>query len=595
MPPTVSILDRAQTRAVAGAICLTLLAASGSALAQVAPPEGAWLRYEYRQDLINGRGAYEGWSDVTRGRARYEVSIVEPTRAQLHAQYRWEYRSPDRSDGASIDRRSWFSLPSRLYQGPLTDISDYDSDRHPERLATWAWIPPDVNPGDRVQILEQTFEVDDIAARVEIAGMDRAALHLVSRYTGARDDDYGTFTTTTTDEYWFDSATGMFLRESIDERDVGALNGEHAELTMRTTIEVIDASYASATTPVEDDEAFFREMPVFDAPYDDYDDYDDTGDGDVFGYVVCVLIGLPMILIILFVAGRRFRRRSIAAGDITTADGLRFDTTRHTEVPEAGIAPGLASRYGPFLDHFARVALSGGNRVLVASTADGTRVGLALEDAEAKVGTIFAKDSDVCEVLRKGIGQSEFFSELRHPPLASVKKSGATAPANAYNVYETYEILELTERPADLAYDTDLVRRYRPEDRAKVLALLKAAYGVESERWLDAALANEELAWVADDGGRIVGFAAACLAGADAHLHALTVADDARGRGVGTALMRARVRALFDLGASRIVSECATWNLAAREVASRTGFTKVGEMFVESSDAAREQRGFFRR
>ncbi|MGE3636737.1 MAG: hypothetical protein AB7P00_42940, partial [Sandaracinaceae bacterium] len=60
----------------------------------------------------------EGWSDVTRGRARYEVSLVEPTRAQLHAQYRWEYRSPDRSAGASIDRRSWFSLPSRLYHGP---------------------------------------------------------------------------------------------------------------------------------------------------------------------------------------------------------------------------------------------------------------------------------------------------------------------------------------------------------------------------------------------------------------------------------------------------------------------------------------------
>lgn len=579
-----------------GLLALALLSAAPLAEAQpAAPPAGAWLRYRYQQQLLDGTGAYAGYSESTTARARYEVVSVDETSASIRGRYAWSYRSPERTDSGAEDRTVAFSLSDRRYLEQRTDVSDYDEDDG-RTLATWIWIPPLVQPTDAIPILEHTFVVTAVDASVEAAGAPRRAIELLTVTRGRRDDAYGNFDTSITDRYWYDLATGMFLREVHEERCTGSLEGEPAAFTLRTTIELVDSSYAPNSSPPPEEEYGQPPPPPFvPTPVDPYD-YDpparhrSSGLG-AFELTCCVMVlGLLAFGAVGWLLVRRRRRR----GPTQTASGERFEV-REPSGDRVPALAGLSPLFDPFLPHLVRVARATKQPVAYAATGSGGVLGLAIADRDAAVGTIFATDSDVCEALRLAIDQSEFFSELRHPALASVTKRGLSAPPEAYNVYETYELMTLTARPDDLGYDTEVISGMKEPHREQVVALLEAVYGVPCAAWLAASLEAGDVGWVAEEGGRVVGVAMATLVGDRARLHTLTVHPDHRNRGLGTALYRARLRALFDLGAAHVLTECATWNVAALELARAHGFQKAGVMYVESARSQRDPRKFVRR
>ncbi len=571
-----------RTRALALLLLVSLTPLG--ARAQGAPPEGAWLRYRYEQRLSEGTGAYEGYEEATIARARYEIVSVDEAQASMRAQYAWTYSSPDRNDSGVEDRTVSFYLLDRRYTSFQSDVSDYD-EQDATQLTTWIWISPRVRSGDRVSILEREFGVTSVGIPIEIAGESRRAISVLSQHTGRRDDAYGSFETTITDQYWYDADTGMFLREVQEERARGTLDGEPASFRMLTTVVVIDSSYAQAPQPPpEEDYGTPPTAPDFERP---------SSPGDAacgFGCCFLVIAGIVGIVIVVIRLSRRRRR-----GPTQTASGQRFAVEQLKDANDVAPPPELSASFASFLPHMMRVARAAGETVAVATTGAKSVLGVAIGDREAQVGTIFAPDSDVCEALRLAIGHSEFFSEQRHPALASVTRIGLSAPAEAYNVYETYEVMRLGERPSDLGYDTAVVRRYKEQDRAAVVALLQTVYGFPCERWLDASLSAGDLAWVACDADRIVGFAMATVVGDDARLHSLSVHPDQRARGLGTSLYRARLRALFDLGVDSVLTECATWNVAALELARAHGFVKTGVMYVESARSERDERKFVRR
>lgn len=580
-----------------GLLALALLSAAQVAEAQqAAPPEGAWLRYRYEQRLIDGAGAYDGYSETTIARARYEVVSVDETSATIRGRYVWWYRSPERNDSGSEDRTVAFSLSDRRYLEQRTDVSDHDEDDG-RTLATWIWIPPHVQPPDGVPILEHTFVVTAVDASVEAAGAPRRAIELRTVTRGRRDDAYGNFDTSITDRYWYDADTGMFLREVHEERCTGSLEGEWAAFTLRTTIELVDSSYApSPSPPPEEDYTLTVPAPWVPTPVDPYDYGRGSAPRGGLGLgpseLTCcvVLFGILALGVVAWVLVARRRRR----GPTQTASGERFEVREPTRDRVPALA-GLSAPFDPFLPHLVRVARATNQPVAYAATASGSVLGLAIADRAAAVGTIFAQDSDVCEALRLAIGQTEFFSELRHPALASVTKRGLSSPPEAYNVYETYELMTLTARPEDLGYDTDVISAMKEPHHGQVIALLEAVYGVPCAAWLRASLEAGDLGWVAEDSGRVVGVAMATLVGDRARLHTLTVHPEHRSRGLGTALYRARLRALFDLGAAHVLTECATWNVAALELARAHGFQKAGVMYVESARSQRDPRKFVRR
>lgn len=571
--------------------CLLVLLCSFVSLAEAqraAPPEGAWLRYRYEQRLLDGTGAYEGYTESTVARARYEIVSVGDDSATMRGRYAWSYSSPERTDSGVEDRTVDFSLESRRYRSERTDVSDYD-EQDGRTLATWIWIPPTVSPASPVEILERDFRVTATGLPIEIAGSPRRAIVLTAEYESTRDDAYGRFTTAITDRYWYDAATGMFLREVHEERASGSLDGNPASFTLRTTIELVDSSYAPAASPPPEEP--YDVPPIApDVPPPSYDVSPWPSGGLAVLVLAALFVGL-VALVFLFIQIAKSRRRR---GPTQTASGEQF-TVREPTSDHIPAATGLSPLFDPFLPHLVAVARATKQPVAYAASASGGVLGVGIGDRAAAVGTIFAKDSDVCEALRIAIGQSEFFSEVRHPALASVTKLGLSAPAEAYNVYETYELMELTARPDELGYDTNVISRLKDEHVAQVVSLLDAAYGVSSAVWLKASMDAGDVGWVAEDGGRVVGVALATVVGTRARLHTLTVEAAHRNRGLGTALYRARLRALFDMGVEHVLTECATWNVAALELARAHGFSKAGVMYVESSRSQRDPRKFVRR
>lgn len=82
---------------------------------------------------------------------------------------------------------------------------------------------------------------------------------------------------------------------------------------------------------------------------------------------------------------------------------------------------------------------------------------------------------------------------------------------------------------------------------------------------------------VVTDSGSVVGYAVLLLAPPDADLADLAIAPDARGRGLGRALLDAVIAAARDAGVSRIFLEVRESNAPAIALYERAGFAECGK------------------
>lgn len=576
------------------ALLLALSALPASiAGAQAAPPQGAWLRYRFEQRMRSQSGQYVGYDEITAANARYEIVEVLPDQVTLRGRYAWAYSSSDHYRSGAEDRTVHFGLPDRRYREARTDVSDLDT-QDGTTLATWIWIPPGLLPGTQVPIFDRAFEIVG-PTTVVASGANRPAIHVRAAYPDRRDDDYGSLTTAITDEYWFDSTTGMFLREHHVESASGTLEGLSAGFTLETTIELVDASYApAASPPTEPSYTTPPSVSVHAQPATVPRTYESRMAGrprvgELFQLVLPCGGGVVVLFLLGFLVLRGRRPATYR-----TAQGVVYTVEELATPPLPGLGP-LSATFDWFLPHMITVARAWQQRVAYAKAANGAVLGVAIDDTPAAIATIFAPDSEVCETLRATLGRPELFSETRHPALASVRAADPTVAKEAYNLYETFEVLELSARPDELGYDTEVVDPLTPEHLQEVEQLLDAVYGPGCGPWLRASLSYGDVGWVAREGGRVVGVALATLVGDRARLHTLTVAKEHRGKHLGTALYRARLRGLFDLGVTRVLTEVATWNLAALDLAREHGFSKTGLMYVESARPVRLERRFVRR
>jgi len=114
-------------------------------------------------------------------------------------------------------------------------------------------------------------------------------------------------------------------------------------------------------------------------------------------------------------------------------------------------------------------------------------------------------------------------------------------------------------------------------------------------RWFGRELGSETVVLrVAEQGARLVGYTYARLEPRDWNalldacgaLHDIFVEEDARGAGVGMALLRETLQALAALGAPRVILHTMASNAAAQHLFARAGFrTTMLEMTRESHRA----------
>jgi ribosomal protein S18 acetylase RimI-like enzyme len=543
-------------------------AGDGDAAIGAAPPARATLTYHLRQTVSGGTGTYAGYRDALTSVGRYTLEG-----GAVHARYDWDYESTERTDRGTVERDVRFDPVTREYAGP-TDLDEYD--RIPGPHATWMWIPPSLAIGDSVRILNNTFAVAE-REEVTVAGAPRSALRLYAVAEGERHDNYGDFRTEFTDTYWFDAQTGMFLREQRHERNTSPSGDAGFEVDL--LVEVVDASYAPAVGPIPPaPEATLASR----ARAEPYDPPDSQRERSPLAAVVCWGFGGLVLAGFLGLAGLIVR---------TLWRSSRLKTRLHAR--GAPMPPGieaLSPHFGPFLPSLVELAHATGNRVAFAiDPGNGNLAGLAVDDQDVRLAAIYTRYVEVAERLRSTLNRDELIAEQRYAKLPSVeqalkdtKQTSSTEP-HAYNLYESFDVLGRSGPLESLDYDASVVSRLKDDDLAGAGALATSVLGVPCDSFVRASVAAGDVAFVAKDQGRVVGLALATVAGTAARLHTLVVHPDARSRGLGKELYRARLRALADLGVESVITEVAVNNPAAMAIARQYGMAKVGEMHVQSA------------
>ena len=113
--------------------------------------------------------------------------------------------------------------------------------------------------------------------------------------------------------------------------------------------------------------------------------------------------------------------------------------------------------------------------------------------------------------------------------------------------------------------------------RGQVIALWKAVFGYTAAhndpgRSIDRKLACDDLFWVAEQGGLVVG---TVMAGYDGHrgwIYSLAVRPDLRRGGIGAGLMRAAEERLAGLGCDKVNLQIVGGNEGAKEFYESCGF-----------------------
>jgi [ribosomal protein S18]-alanine N-acetyltransferase len=124
----------------------------------------------------------------------------------------------------------------------------------------------------------------------------------------------------------------------------------------------------------------------------------------------------------------------------------------------------------------------------------------------------------------------------------------------------------------------------RPMTHADIDAVLELERGVfGAEAWSRQMLAGEldqqpasRYYLVADDGGRVAGYAGLLGAGWQGDVLTLAVAADRWGLGIGTALLRALLAEAGRRGCTEVFLEVRTDNSRAQELYRRHDFTEIG-------------------
>lgn len=560
---------------------------------EAAAAETVFFEYTLRQQITNGVGAYEGWSDRTMASGHYEIEGDS-----IWARYRWSYHSPDEDRSGDEDRHVPFSAETRRYTSGVVDLDDYDERTlPPDGRGIWWHLPPDSAAGSTVRILDDDFVV---VGRVPPSSITHGRETILAERvggTGSRDDAYGRFATHITDRYWFDAETGYFLREVYEEHDVGALEGAYAEFDVLETTEVTAASYLPGTSATWSERAAAAtpgaSAPRYGSRYDDAEYASGLRrERELRGMAIRVGLGVLIALGLgyAFYRWRKASRKHDFDGRITRIE-------RAEDLPASVV--GESQHFGPLVPHLVKQTLRAGLPVYVASTSNQTAGGVALGAPPGEAATIFARDTAACEALRQAIDCAHFFSEVRHDHsfaarAAASKHATTLEGSHAYNVLETHEILVLAPVPSETSYDRKLVRRAKPADLPAVVALMDGVYGGSSKAWIEAAHAVGDVILVASEGDTIVGCALVSVVGNLARFHGLTVAKSHRGKGIGKELNRARVRIASDLGAEQVMVEVAAWNVASLEIARSQGFTKAGAMYVETNAQTKSDRQFRR-
>ncbi len=492
------------------------------------PRTGEFFEYDLSTHVEDGKDAYLGYSDSLRSHYRYSVESVAGDNVSLVGTGSWSYQD---SEGLSLSGSETFtptfSLTTRKYLSGI-DVPVGD----PANATVWFWIPTPVAVGQIVRILDDFFTVTSLSATFWQGAVPHDAVLLESTNQYLRNDAYGSFNATYQDRYFFDRETGYVIGELFTEQDVGTWQGSPASFRYRAELFVTASSYA---------------IPL-----------------NLLSFSL-VYVGVPAAVVLSIVGVIRVRRgpSKFRVGSKEFPTEVRIRKAK-SPADVVGLQPDGSPFFAPFLPVFAERSIAEGDPVVLA-LADRRIMGMALLDKESGVGSLFATDERVAQALLKRLRMRDLFAD-------------ATIPARVLRSREIdrFTILQLRNPPA-VPYDSGIVRPMSADDLPAVIAIAENVYRGRARRFIQSSFQGGDLGFVAMSAGRVVGFGFATVVGSVARLHTLTVDAAQRARGLGTEIMNARLSALSALGIEQVIVEISRQNAASLRIATRAGFTSLGE------------------
>jgi len=513
-------------------------------LASAKPAVNDSFGYDYSTHVSQGTGFYEGYKDVMNSHSDYKVIFVEGTNVTVQSTGSWTY---DDNEGlhqsGSNDLLFSFDSDTREYLG----VSDDEGEGYVDPLI-WFWIDPsDLVVGNEVWILDDYFTVTSTQKTIWHGGLPRevAVLSVAGNYL--RDDEYGVFDAFYEDTYYFDRGTGYIVGKKYVEHD----SNVWATFKFTADVSITSSSY---------------DLPIN------------------WTQVAFVYGGVPATLAVIALLVLR-ARRGPSTIHVVTLEGktdVKISRVRKFSDMES-LTPGGSKYFSPFLPVFAKRALAENDPVLIARS--GTALlGTAVLDRESDLGSIFAFDEVVAKAFRKRLRLRDFFVEV----------DGTNWDLSPAQRIGLFAVLELHD-PRPFPYDSVRIRAMRRESLMEVIELAEQVYRGKAAKWVRSCFEGGDIGFVAVDSSRVIGFGFATIAGSDARLHTLTVAPEYRSSGLGTDIMAARLSVLSALGVRRVVVEIAHENIASMRIATRAGFTKVGETAYYSQNPTTPSEAFFQR
>ena len=508
------------------AVVLVLLTA---APAVAGPPQsGDFFEFDQTTTVNNGNGAYYGYEETTQSHYRYAVTSVSGGQAAVQATGSWRFSNNTGASSSGSDSYApRFNLSTRVYQSGI-DVHVAD----PATATVWFWISLPVNPGQVIQVLDEDLTVRSLSATYWIGVVPHSAILLEGKGAYTRNDVYGVYSATYTDQYYYDPNTGFVVAEKYTEQDDGSYGGQPASFTNSTSLTITTSSYA---------------VPL-----------------DIVSFGLLYL-GVPAAIVLAILGAIRVRRgpSKIRIGSGNQALYVRIRKAK-TPADVVGLTPGGSPFFAPFLPVFAERSIAEGDPVVMAL--DERKVaGMALLDRESGMGSLFASEDQVARVLLKRVRMTDFFADANIP--------GRMVRAQEV---DRFTILQL-QNPQAMDYDTAVVRPMTADDLDPVTLIAQDVYRSRAQRFIESSFKAGDLGFVATSGGRVVGFGFAMVVGTVARLHTLTVAAPFRAQGLGTELTKARLSTLAALGVDRVIVEISRQNTASLQIARKMGFAPVGD------------------
>jgi len=121
------------------------------------------------------------------------------------------------------------------------------------------------------------------------------------------------------------------------------------------------------------------------------------------------------------------------------------------------------------------------------------------------------------------------------------------------------------------------IRKYRPDDREFLIRLWEMTFPDRPQhnrpaKMIDSKLAFDDMIFVAEQDGRIVGACMACYDGHRGWLYAVAVLPECRLDGIGTALVEHSINALREIGCVKVNLQIRSTNKSVAAFYQSLGF-----------------------